>query len=305
MTLVYSTKRDWETDFTEWSRPPGQGEHEKSERAIAAIKKAIAKSSTLASHNISVFTQGSFRNRTNVRKDSDVDVCILCSDTIIIDYPPGVTDGHTGLGPASYDFTDFKNDVGAALTSHFGRDHVTRGKKAFDIHENTYRIDADVVPCFEFRKFFVASGVLYFHTGTALFPDGGGTTVTNFPEQQYQNGTAKNDATSRRFKKAVRIIKRLKNEMKTNGILQAIPIPSYLIECLVWNVPNNLFVQLSLKQMVMNVLENIWTQTKTDNSSAYMFEENGIKLLFGAQPEWTRQQVNDFAAAAWNYVESQ
>ena len=51
----------------------------------------------------------------------------------------------------------------------------------------------------------------------------------------------KNDATGRRFKAVVRILKRLRNEMVDNGHKVAGPIPSYLIECLIWNVPNEGF----------------------------------------------------------------
>ena len=51
-----------------------------------------------------------------------------------------------------YSYADFKNDVEAALKSYFGAGSVTRGNKAFDVHANTYRVDADVVPCLEHRR---------------------------------------------------------------------------------------------------------------------------------------------------------
>ena len=59
------------------------------------------------------------------------------------------------------------------------------------------------------------------------------------------NGFAKNSATRRNFKSVVRILKRLRNEMEDDGIVTAQPIPSYLIECLTWNVPDDKFSMIA------------------------------------------------------------
>ena len=76
--------------------------------------------------------------------------------------------------------------------------------------------------------------------GTELLPDNGGS-IINWPRQNYTTASTKNDATGRRFKAVVRILKRLRYEMVDNGHTVAEPIPSYLLECLVWNVPNEGF----------------------------------------------------------------
>src|SRR6185437_15613243 len=105
--------------------------------------------------------------------------------------------------------------------------NVTRGKKAFDIHENTYRIDADAIACFEYRRYEDNGTYL---TGTSFQPDSG-KRVINWPEQNYENGVAKNGETGQRFKNVVRIFKRLRNKMAEEDIAAAEPIPSFLIEC--------------------------------------------------------------------------
>jgi hypothetical protein len=43
------------------------------------------------------------------------------------------------------------------LTDFFDRGAVQRGNKAFDVHANTYRVDADVVAAFEYRWYFSRS----------------------------------------------------------------------------------------------------------------------------------------------------
>ena len=63
--------------FSAWSKPPGKTEQERCDRAVRAIKDSVAADATLAAKNVRTFPQGSYRNRTNVRQDSDVDVCAL------------------------------------------------------------------------------------------------------------------------------------------------------------------------------------------------------------------------------------
>lgn len=299
-------KRDWEDTFTSWAPPPGKTEQERCEHAVNAIKKAISGSSALNQRSTRTFAQGSYANRTNVRQDSDVDVCILCSNTVYFDGPNGLTLADIGCVPATYAYDQYKNEVEAALVSYFGRDEVERGNKAFDIHKNTYRVDADAVACFEYRLyFFDDSGKLWYHLGTALITDREQRRITNFPEQQYDNGIAKNNATGRRFKALVRIIKKLRNEMDDVGIQEAGPMASFLLESLVWNWPDELFKQPSYTSMVKAFLVFVWEGTETETTCSTWKEENGIKYLFGAHNEWTRQRVHDFAQAAYGYIEAQ
>ncbi|MGH8615826.1 MAG: nucleotidyltransferase domain-containing protein, partial [Gammaproteobacteria bacterium] len=123
-------------------------------------------------------------NRTNVRQDSDVDICVLCRDVFYYDLPAGVLHESYGITPANYEYAQFKNEVGAALSDYFGYSAVTRGNKAFDVHANSYRVDADVVPAFEYRRYTSASA---YHEGTKFLPDGG-REVINWPSQNYENG---------------------------------------------------------------------------------------------------------------------
>ncbi len=78
--------RDWESTFRSWASPPGKTEQERCENAIRAIKNAITRSPQLNQRDIKVFTHGSYRNNTNVRQDSDVDIGILCTDTFFYEY---------------------------------------------------------------------------------------------------------------------------------------------------------------------------------------------------------------------------
>lgn len=290
--------RDWESTFRAWGQSPSQTEREKCENAERAIRKAIAASSSLATRSITVFAQGSYANRTNVRQDSDVDICVMCGDVFFFDLPPGVQREHYGIQPASYEYSQFKNEVNSALVNYFGSSAVTRGNKAFDVHANTYRVDADVVPVFGYRRYTSATA---YHAGTKFQSDMG-VDVINWPQQNYDNGVAKNGRTGERFKAMVRILKRLRNEMMGAGHTAADPIPSFLNECLVWNVPDENFNHTGYIADVRHVIAHLWNETRSDSTCNEWGEINELKYLFRGLQPWTREQVNAFLHAAWNYI---
>jgi len=293
-----------EDTFQSWGKPPGSTEQEKCDNAERAVGKAIASTSALSRVNIKVFPQGSYRNRTNVKQDSDVDICVLCTDVSFVDYSmsEGLTDSDVGLVSHPYAYPEFKNDVEKALRSYFGEDGITRGNKAFDIHENSYRVDADVVPCFEHRRYQRRSGGGYYYTsGTELRSDKGGQ-IINWPEQNYQNGVAKNEATSRRFKAVVRILKRLRNEMDENKVAAAKPIPSFLIECLVWNVRSEGFGHDTYTADVRWALAHLFNNTMKSQDCTEWGEINELKYLFRISQPWTMEQAHAFVSAAWDYL---
>jgi hypothetical protein len=293
---------DWESTFQTWGKAPGVTEQTKCENAERAIRKAIDASSALSKRNIKIFAQGSYRNRTNAPGDSDVDVCILCSDSTFYDLPEGTTIGQFGMTtPAKYQYDTFKNDVQNALINHFGSTSVKRGEKAFDIHENTYRIDADVIACFEYRRYENAANIPI--KGTAFIPDGFSTKTINWPEQNYNNGVTKNDQTGKRFKAMVRILKQLRMDMADSGIEVASKIPSFLLECLVWNVPNEGFGHDTFTADVRYCITWLWNNMKAEEQCHEWGEINELKYLFRPTQPWTRDQVNEFLVGAWNHLE--
>jgi hypothetical protein len=289
---------DWERTFESWGQAPSQAEQEKCENAERAVRKAIAASTTLAQRSIEVFAQGSYANRTNVRQDSDVDICVLCRDVFFFRIPDGATREQYGLtNPGTYAYGQFKNEVETALVNYFGRAAVSRGNKAFDLRQNSYRINADIVPCFEHRRYTAPAA---YDEGTEFRTDAGAK-IINWPRQNYDNGVQKNSDTSRRFKAMVRIMKQLRNYMVEEGIASAKAIPSFLNECLVWNVPNGGFGHDTYAADVRYAIAHLWNETRSIDTCGEWGEINELKYLFRGQA-WTREQVNMFLQAAWERV---
>jgi len=289
--------RDWEAQFREWAKPPVKTEQERCDNATSGIRNAIKASDKLRSRNVSIFAQGSYRNNTNVRKDSDVDIGILCTDTFFYDLPEGATRETFGIDPATYHYALYKTEVEEALVSFFGRSAVKRGNKAFDIHETRYHVEADVAAFFEHRR-YRADGT--YINGVELQTDKENRRVINWPEQHYENGTGKNKATGTRFKSIVRVLKALSNEMTEQRA--ALGLPGFLIECLVWNVPNDQFQNSTYTADGKAALVFLYEHTKTDEPCHEWGEVSELIYLFRPSQKWTREQANAFTVSAWNYA---
>ena len=302
------TTRNWENEFSQWSRPPGKTEGERCESAIRAIRNAISKSDKLKDRRLAVFPHGSYRNRVNVRQDSDVDVGVLCDETFFHHLPHGTTAATFRITPATYHYAEFKGELLEALAAHFGSGAVRRGNKAIDVRENTYHVEADIVPFFEYRHYSTDGTYL---CGVGLSPDTG-PLIHNYPERildswpqvpmHYENGVSKNKTTHRSYKGLVRILKKLRNEMDEALIPAAKSIPGFLIECMVWNAPTECFRGNTWDGKTQAVLLHLWSNTKDAECCHDWKEVNDIKYLFDSSQPWTQREAFAFIDAAWSYV---
>ena len=291
----------WDETLSTWAKPPSDTERTKADNAERIVREALADDPTLSQYNIRVFAQGSYKANTNVRLGSDVDLCVLCDNTFFYDLTlSDMTEDMVPGDSPSLAYPDFRNMVEAALARRFGHGSVTRGSKAFDIHANTFRLDADVVAAFELRRFkhLGLRGQISWDSGIAFVPDSG-SRIENWPDQTYNNGVWKNNETSRRYKRAIRILKRLRHRMQDRGIAAANDIGSFLIESLVWNVPNENFEREGYRAIMRAVLAHTFNNTRKDDYCAEWGEVNELKYVLRGQPG-LRAKVNVFLDAAWN-----
>jgi hypothetical protein len=253
-----------------------------------------------------VFAKGSYKNNTNVRLDSDVDVAVEFQEVMYHDATneaEGMSQADLGLTPysGSYPPEQFKDDVERALVDRFGASAVDRGNKAIHVREDRSSLSADVVPCFTYHRYYAIgyNSIPLYHQGIQIHPDSGAR-IVNWPEQNYERGVTKNEATGRRYKRVVRILKRLENDMVDKGINAE--IPSFLMECLVYNVPNEGFGNDSYQANVRYVLAHLFNGTLEGGEAGEWVEVNGLKWLFHPTQRWSKTQAHTFLSSAWNYV---
>ena len=300
-----------EKQLVAWTQRAFDNEDARAENTERMIRVAIDAHPLLTKLGVSVFAKGSYKNNTNVRRDSDVDIAVEYTDIVYNQYGPD-TDRESvraarGYTPYSGPFRDasgdtelglFKDAVGEALVGAFGADAVTRSNKIFTVRESSRLLAADVVPCAQNRKHWSPQRYVQ---GIRLLPDRpAGHPIINYPRQHYSRGVAKNEDTSRRFKRAVRVLKNLENLMVKDGASPE--VASYLIECLVYNCPDSCFLPSTWGERMRSVVSHIWHDTEDLECEKRWYEVNDVKFLFHARQKWTRDQARSFAHAAWQYV---
>ncbi|MGB1582457.1 MAG: nucleotidyltransferase domain-containing protein [Solirubrobacterales bacterium] len=299
--------RNWEETFSEWTGADTDYEQSRYENTRDAIRKALEQSPRLRDYPFKVYPKGSYPNYTNVVRDSDVDIAVELEEfntNTFVGAAEGLTVSDVGLVPytGGYTLRKFKDDVEAALIDAFGTTGVKRRDKAIELHQTTAGLKADVVPCVTHNGWTSQNTR---RVGIRLQSDKNpDKRILNYPQQHLDEGVAKNQTCQRRYKRVVRILKRLENEMVERELISK--VPSFLIESSVWNVPNGYFlVGDNWTERVTNAIAHIHHGTKSpecESSDAWL-EANGIKYLFcGSQP-WRADQMHEFAFEAFRYAE--
>ena len=260
------------------------------------IRQAVDNHPALRSCRLSVFAKGSYANKTNVKLDSDVDIAVQCHEATYWDEAVEKTHQTTPY-QGVWTSSKLRTELGAALRAKFPDQVDASGSTAFRIHSSTARVDADVVPCFDYTYYFASGGS---RDGTMIIKKDG-TRLENWPKQQIENGRAKNNRTKKYYKKAVRIMKRAENAMVVAGVHRA--VPSFFVECLVYNCPDEIFLRSTWTETVRGIIVHVWNGLDgAEPTTNRWLEVNECKYLFSNAQDWTRKDGRDFAKAAWNYL---
>ncbi|MEZ5016065.1 MAG: nucleotidyltransferase [Flavipsychrobacter sp.] len=282
-----------------WTNPASNTEEEKLSNAERMVREALTADDTLRQKSIEVFGQGSYANNTNVRLNSDIDINACYKDGFYYDLPNEATREDYEITPTEYTFSQYKNDVERALVNKFGRDQVVRKNKCLRVLGNSYRTETDVVPTWEYRRYSQKSSYV---TGVCFFSDEG-KKITSYPKQHITNGRTKNTNTYRRFKSLVRIYKKVRYHMIDNGEIVNPAISSFLLECLVWNVPNSIFTNNdSWTARLRESIVYLYNQTKVQDTCKDWGEVSELLYLFYDGRKWTYQDVNEHLVKMWNYI---
>jgi hypothetical protein len=191
-----------------------------------------------------VFLQGSYGNDTNVYGDSDVDVVLKNSSTFYRDLTAlsaedlAAYNQAFGTG-ANYPYANFRAHALAWVQQNFNG--TTVGRKAIWVPASGNRREADIVIAQDFRRYktFKSMQQQTYVEGISLFA--GTTLIENFPKQHSANCTAKHQGTNGWFKPTVRVFKNMRNAMIRNSYLAEGVAPSYFLEGMLYNVPNDKF----------------------------------------------------------------
>ena len=232
-----------EAQLETWSH---QGSVTQSASTYGTIRRALEGGTVYSSRDFQIFLQGSYANDTNIYAESDVDTVIRLDATFyysLDDLTPQERAAAQAVftGGATYTHAQFKGHVLQVLQAAF-LGSVTPGNKAIKIAASGNRRSADVVVAAEFRRYirFASAQDSEHVLGICLF-DAAGNRVVNYPRQHSENCSAKHGATDGWFKPTVRILKNIRRAMVSDGLIAAGVAPSYFLEGLLYNVPNEHF----------------------------------------------------------------
>jgi hypothetical protein len=255
--------------------------------------------------NTDIFLQGSYKNNTNVYGDSDVDIVLFYSGAFYKDLSRLSPEdrqayGYANAKVASYGYADLKRDATAYITRLYNG--VSVGKKALHIPgNNSGRRNADVLIAFEFRRYheFKSWQSQRYDEGVSFFL-ADGSMIENFPKLHSMNCTAKHQNTKSYFKSMVRIFKNMRNTMTERGLISDGLAPSYFIECMLYNVPDDKFGG-TYQQTWINCFNYIVTaDPKKFVCANYMH----WLIRDGSPTSWAPSNFNNFLAALKGFWES-
>ena len=126
-----------------------------------------------------IYLQGSYKNDTNIRGDSDVDVVAQLNSTFYNNLSEDQK-RTLGLSSASYGWSDFRADAIKALRNYYGQSFVTEGNKTLKVKANNGRLPADVVVSSQYRKYKTVNSSDYIE-GMCFW--GNGLQIFNYPKK--------------------------------------------------------------------------------------------------------------------------
>ena len=283
-----------EDQLVNWTKPASDTEEQKANNAISMVAEAVGDYdwSRYSLVKPKLLLKGSYKSNTNVRLDSDVDLYVLFeSQRYTITSDQDISSNHVGNSGITCD--DLRNHVWLALKTRFG-DYVAPGNRAFKIHSSTYRVDADVSTFVEaYHEDSPDEGICFKSANDKSF-------FVNYPNQNHDNGVNKNNATSRNYKKIVRILKNIRNDMQLDT-------PSFMLESLVYNTPDYFFVDKTIlgattyAQKVCSIMEYLYPLVK--DQSGLFFEVNGLKRLFSNKQKWNVSEALNFMTKVYERID--
>jgi len=286
-----------EDQLARWSN---QGGTTNSIAAHKSIRTALeATDSPIYGRTCEIFLQGSYKNSTNIRADSDVDVVVQSNEVFYKDLSRLPADQRAAqersYGTGGHDAKDWRADVEDALRKKFGTALRPGGGKAIYVVTGPDNMTADVLPAVLFKNYtyFQSTNNERYDEGLE-FVDAAGKYTVNYPKLHIKNGEVKNSAlrTNGHYKPSVRMFKNSRNCAIDRGLLLDSAAPSYFVECLLFNVPDACFTARASDTYVAVV--NHLLANPIDTFTC----QNGQLPLFGQDStQWSTVNANLFVQA--------
>ena len=212
----------------------------------AAIRNVLGRHQWPDDVRYRTYLQGSYRNNTHLRRQSDVDVVVELTSLPVRDGSL-LPDSQNRLlkerfPESEYGWRRFRRDVLRAITDSFRGSRVREGKKTLKLVMESPEIPVDVVVAVRYLTYTEYLGQRsYKHTeGMGLYLPTEGRWTVSYPHIHRRNGVRKEKATNWWFRRCIRMFKNARAQLVEADRLAPATARSYQIECLLYNVPDRL-----------------------------------------------------------------
>ena len=278
-----------------WAQP---GTIQGAKNTHAAIRNALARYEWPEGVRYRTFLQGSYRNNTHLRRQSDVDVVVELTSLPVRDGSL-LPDAQRGLLDRSYPEPEygwrrFRRDVHRAITASFGASRVREGRKTLKLVMESPEIPVDVVVAVRHLKYTEYSGQRNYKNreGMGLYLRTESRWAVSYPHRHRRNGVRKEKATNGWFRRCIRMAKNARAQLVEEGRLGPATARSYQIECLLYNVPDRLLGH-SCQSAYSSAL--YWLR---GNDLSQFSCQNGLVPLFDGSPDgWNNRDARSLIDA--------
>jgi len=264
-----------------------------------SIRNAIEKYDWPSNLDYEVYLQGSYKNNTNIRGDSDVDVVTQLNSTFKYNIST-LSQLEQDLfrqdyQDSEYSWSIFRTEVLKALQSYFGTHLIEEGKKTIKLKPDTGFLAADIVVCLQYRNYNYYRGLKNqdYADGMKFWVPTEGRWIINYPKIHYDNATEKSGRTNGLYKRFVRIFKNARSYLIDQKIIDKSLAPSYFIECLLYNISDGEF-QTPLSAGFLAILRNLIEAINNDTVGNYVCVNEQVYLIGDGPEEWAFNKLDAF-----------
>jgi hypothetical protein len=286
-----------------------QGATVSAQASYASIQAALGHAdSSIRYRDYEIYLQGSYRNDTNIYADSDVDIVVQLNETYINDtsrlneYQKRLVE--QGTTQATYTWSHFRTDVLSSLARYHGALKIIDDNKCINFVPGAGRLNADVIPVIKYNLYVAHGTTLATQQVNVIegvkFWDKTWNPIVNFPKRHIVNGQSKNNAlqTGGHYKPIVRMFKNARTYLVGRNRIADSLAPSYFVECMLYNVPDNLFVA-NRSQAMHDILD--WLRLA--DMTSFMSQNNVVRLFGPTAEQWSEPKARVLLGAwiaLWN-----
>ena len=273
---------------------------------VNALASMAEKNPFIVPENMEIYVHGSYGSNLNIFFPSNLELVVELKKTYEYD-PLAISESgyrirdnyfvelEIGYGPQQ-----FRQELFEAIQEQIGGKCYESEKTIVMLSHKHLKHNVEITPCFSFRYINEDQDISYH--GVALFDAGVGANIITFPKLHAFNGHGKDLACDGNYKPIVRMFKTLNmiGEREFDFPLTR----GYFIQCLLYNVPNSMFVVndlltkdimeedkgFGLHQVFLKVI-NYLTNCNMESFRC----QNEVWQLFGnAQEFWNIDDAKEF-----------